>query len=128
MSGRPANGLTRGGPMFNEVVAERVAAKNAENKYTGINLGAAAALEQKNAENKYTGINLNAAAALEQQNNDRGYFMWKLSQTQTKKQRNNPAKYEEEFRQRYKNYLAGRGGSRRKHRRTRKHKKTHRRR
>ena len=106
MSGRPANGLTRGGPMRNKRISERIAEQEAENKYTGINSDAAAALEQKD--------------------NDNGYFSWKLSQRQTPEQRQNPAKYEAEFRQRYANYLAKRGGTRRRHRR--KNKKTQKRR
>ena len=41
MSTDPRRGLTRGGPKFNEVVAERIAGEQTpgENKNTGINAG-----------------------------------------------------------------------------------------
>ena len=80
----------------------------------------------RNAENKYTGINLNAAAKLEKEEAERAYFFWKLAQGSNRRMRENPAKYEAEFRQRYANYHAKRGGTRRKH--TRKYKKTYRKR
>lgn len=82
--------------------------------------------DTRNAENKYTGINLNAAAKLDQEGAEHAYFMWKMTQGTTGDQRKNPAKYEAAFRQRYANYLARRGGTRRRHKR--KHKKTQRRR
>lgn len=108
MSTDPRRGLTRGGPNFNKVVAERIVAGQAA------------------AEKNSTGMNANSPANLEQQPSNNGYFLWKLSQRQTKEQRNNPAKYDAEFRKRYENYLAKRGGTRRKH--GRKNKKTYRKR
>jgi hypothetical protein len=104
MSTDPRRGLTRGGPRFNQVVAERIA---------------------EEAEKKYTGINLNAAAKLEKASANKGYFSWKLSQLQTKDQRNHPDKYDAQFRERYEHHLARHGGTRRKHKASRKYKSSH---
>ena len=50
MSTDPRRGLTRGGPMFNQRVAERIAAEQAEKKYTGINSASGPAAEEELAE------------------------------------------------------------------------------
>lgn len=50
MSGRNTNGLTRGGPQFNQAVASKVAEREAVNKYTGINSGSGPAAEEELAE------------------------------------------------------------------------------